>query len=79
MLTAAVDHPLVVDAKAPGAHAAPAATAQATASAKPFDVEFVSISRREHIELKMQARSFQSLHARALERMTWMQRRHDRS
>lgn len=78
MLTAAADHARVVDAQAPGADIAPAATAQATASAKPFDLEFVSISRREHIELKLQARSFQSLHARAVERMTWLQRRHDR-
>lgn len=48
------------------------------AAPKPFDLEFVSISRREHIELKMQARSYQSLHARALQRMQWMQQGHDR-
>jgi len=78
MLAAAVVHASVADVEVPGADIAPAATGEVPASATPFDLEFVSISRREHIELKLQARSFQSLHTRAVERMMWMQRRHDR-
>ena len=46
--------------------------------ATPFDLEFVSLSRREYVELKMQASQFRSLHARAVERLKWMQLRHDR-
>ena len=38
-----------------GAQAPHPAGAQQGASAKPFDREFISISRREHIELKLQA------------------------
>ncbi|MDH5625252.1 MAG: IS66 family transposase [Nitrospira sp.] len=53
------------------------AGAHIASTPKPFDLEFVTISRREHIELKLQARQYQSLHTRALERMQWMQRRHD--
>jgi transposase len=44
---------------------------------KPWDLEFVTITRREHIELRQRASQFQSLHSRALERMKWMQLRHD--
>lgn len=52
--------------------------AQQGASAKPFDREFISISRREHIELKLQASQYRSLHGKAVERLKWMQLRHDR-
>jgi transposase len=54
------------------------AAARQGPTAKPFDLEFVSISRREHIELKLQARQYRSLHARAVERLTRLQQRHDR-
>ena len=56
----------------------PADVQRQGASGKPFDLEFISISRREHIELKMQASQFRALHAKALERLKWMQLRHDR-
>ena len=46
--------------------------------ATPFDVEFVSISRREYVDLKMQAHQYRSLHARAVERLKWTQLCHDR-
>jgi len=35
----------------------------------PFDLDRVTITRREHIELKCQAAQYQSLHARAIERI----------
>ena len=54
------------------------ATARRGSTAKPFDLEFVSISRREHVELKLQARQYCSLHARAVERLKRLQQRHDR-
>ncbi len=44
---------------------------------KPFDLEPLTISRREHVELKLRARQHQSLRTRALERMQWLQQRHD--
>ena len=47
------------------------------ASAKPFDREFVRITRRDHIELKLQASQYRSLHAKAVERLKWMQLRHE--
>lgn len=50
---------------------------QQDVSAKPFDFEFISISRREHIELKLQANQFRSLHAKAVARLKWIQLRHD--
>lgn len=61
-----------------GAGAAHPAGAQQGASARPFDLEFISISRREHIELKLQASQYRSLHAKAVERLKWLQLRHDR-
>jgi transposase len=61
-----------------GAGTARPASASQGASAKPFDLEFISISRREHIELKLQASQYRSLHAKALERLKWVQLRHDR-
>jgi hypothetical protein len=54
-----------------GAQAADPASAQQGASAKPFDREFISISRREHIELKLQASQYRSLHGKAVERLKW--------
>lgn len=44
----------------------------------PFDLEFVTLSKREHIELRQQASQFRSLHKRAVTRMQSMQCRHDR-
>lgn len=61
-----------------GAYVEPATLGGQDATAKPFDLEFVSISRREYVELRLQARQYCSLHARAVERMKWMQQRHDR-
>ena len=57
--------------------AAAAATAAQVPAPTPFDLEFVTISRREHVELKFQARHCQSMHARAIERQKWVQSRHD--
>jgi transposase len=57
---------------------APPSSACQAADSKPFDLQFVSISRREYVELKIQARQYQSLHARAVERQKWVQLRHDR-
>jgi transposase len=67
---------LEADAGAGGGGAHPAG-AQQGASAKPFDREFISISRREHIALKLQAGRYRSMHAKAVERQKWMQLRHD--
>ena len=56
--------PVREHAQAPGAgsevdtDAAYPVGAQQGASAKPFDLEFISISRREHIELKLQASQY---------------------
>lgn len=36
---------------------------------KPFDLEWVTLAKREHIELVMQARQYKSLHERALKRI----------
>ncbi len=44
---------------------------------KPFDLEFVRISGRKNVELKLQARQYRYLHARAVERLKWLQQRHD--
>lgn len=60
-----------------GGGAAHSAGAQQNASAKPFDLELISISRREHIELKLQASQYRSMHVRAVERQKWMPLRHD--
>lgn len=43
---------------------------------KPFDLERVTLTKREHIELVMQAKQYKSLHARAVERLERMQGRH---
>ena len=68
---------LQADAVADGGSAAHPGGAQHSACAKPFDREFISISRREHIELKLQAGHYRSMHAKAVERQKWMQLRHD--
>ena len=78
MLQTVRAHPEVpgpkLEADAGGAHPA---GAQQGASAKPFDREFICISRREHIELRLQAGHYRSMHAKAVERQKWMQLRHD--
>lgn len=43
---------------------------------KPFDQAFVTLTKREHIELVLQARSYKSLHARAMARIASMERQH---
>ena len=78
MLPCAVDH---ASGLVPGSpvvdRAGECAAAVVDSTAKPFDLEFVSISRRELIELKLQARQYRTLHARAAERIKWVQLRHD--
>jgi hypothetical protein len=54
------------------------ATVRQDPAAKAFDLEFVSISRHEHIWLKMQPRQYRSLHARAVARLKRLQPLHDR-
>ena len=42
----------------------------------PFDAQRVTITKREHIALVMQAKQWKSLHERALRRLEWAERRH---
>jgi hypothetical protein len=51
--------------------------AQHGTGAKPFDLEIISITRREHIELKLHASQYRSLHAKAVERLKWWQPKFD--
>ncbi len=61
MLSTVREHPEVpgstLEAGA-GAGAAHPGGAHQGVSGKPFDLEFISISRREHIELKLQASQY---------------------
>jgi len=43
---------------------------------KPYDQELVTLTRREHIELKQRASSYKDLHARAVARIEFVERRH---
>lgn len=45
-------------------------------SPKPFDLEWVTLSKREHIELVMQAKQYKSLHERAVGRLERADKRH---
>lgn len=45
-------------------------------SPKPFDREWVTLTKREHIELVMQAKQYKSLHGRAVERLELADLRH---
>ena len=45
-------------------------------SPKPFDLEWVTLTRREHIELVMQAKQWKSLHERAVHRLELAEKRH---
>jgi transposase len=45
-------------------------------SLKPFDRELVNRTKREHIELVMQARQWKSLHERAVRRLELTEKRH---
>lgn len=47
------------------------------AAPTPFDLELVTLTRRELVTLRMQASQYRSLHSRAITRMQWLQRRHD--
>ena len=43
---------------------------------KPFDLEWVTLTKREHIDLVSQARQYKSLHARAVQRLELADKRH---
>ena len=43
---------------------------------KPYDQEWVTLTRREHIELVQRASAYRSLHARAVARIEFVERRH---
>jgi transposase len=45
-------------------------------SPKPFELELVTLTKREHIELVMQARQWKSLHERAVRRLEFADKRH---
>jgi transposase len=45
-------------------------------SPKPFDLEWVTLTKREHIELVSQAKQYKSLHARAVRRLELADQRH---
>lgn len=48
----------------------------ASPSAKPFELELVTLTKREHIELVMQAKQWKSLHERVVRRLEFADRRH---
>lgn len=58
----------------PEQSARPTAVGEASAApdAVPFELEYITITRREYIELQSQAHQYRSLHARALKRMELM-------
>lgn len=45
-------------------------------SSKPFDREWVTLTKREHIELLIQAKQWKSLHERAVRRLEFADKRH---
>lgn len=45
-------------------------------SPKPFDLEWVTLTKREHIDLVSQAKQYKSLHARAVKRLELADKRH---
>ena len=48
----------------------------AAASPKPFDQVLVTLTKREHIELRTQAKQWKSLHERAIARLELAEKRH---
>lgn len=48
----------------------------ASPSPKPFEQELVTLTKREHIELVMQAKQWKSLHERAVRRLEFADKRH---
>jgi transposase len=48
----------------------------ASPSPMPFDLEFVTLTKREHIELVTQAKQWKSLHTRAVRRLEFAEQRH---
>lgn len=48
----------------------------ASPSPKPFEQELVTLSKREHIELVMQAKQWKSLHERAVRRLEFADKQH---
>ena len=55
-----------------------ATQASVVAPPAPFALEFVTITKQEHIELKMRARNWQTLHRKAVARFDQQEVRHDR-
>jgi transposase len=47
-----------------------------SSSPKPFDREWVSLTKREHIELVIQAKQYKALHERAVQRLELAEKRH---
>jgi hypothetical protein len=58
----------------PTDHLEPTAVAQSGAGLTPFDLQQVTLTRREHIELRHQLSSYRTLHGKAVSRMQRMQR-----
>lgn len=56
--------------------APPPSTLQAQVAPVPFDQEWVTLSKREFIELRQRASSYQTLHARAVQRLTRQEQQH---
>ena len=48
----------------------------ATSSPKPFDQVLVTLTKREHIELRIQAKQWKSLPERAIARLELAEKRH---
>ena len=55
-----------------------ASTDDPVSAPTPFDLEIISITRREHVALKCELASFKSLHARAVKRIEFLQAQHQR-
>lgn len=53
-----------------------ASTGPASCAQDPFDQEWVTLSKREHIALQQRANYYQTLHARAAERMARQEQQH---
>ncbi len=68
-----MDAPLTANPSQQTTQSAATAGTTSAAGATPFELEYITITRREYIELQCQARQFQSLHARAVKRMQAMQ------
>ena len=56
--------------------ASPPPPPSSTSSRKPFDLEWVTLTKREHIDLVMRAKQYKSLHGRAVKRLELADMRH---